>query len=100
MNEESRIEEQELWCHACRHYVQFELDLMVNGNHVLECPNCGHEHCRVVTDGVITAIRWDRRNPPLGNIVPAYSTGFTITSMDSTSASTSFFISYTASTGA
>lgn len=38
------------------------MDLSLNGNHVLKCPNCGHEHCRVVKDGVITDIRWDQRN--------------------------------------
>lgn len=55
-------EVQELHCHACGRYVQFRLDLSINGNHVLNCPNCGHEHCRVVHDGKITDIRWDSRN--------------------------------------
>ena len=55
-------EVQELHCHNCGRYVQFRLDLSLNGNHVLNCPNCGHEHCRVVNDGKITDIRWDRRN--------------------------------------
>ena len=56
------MEKQELYCHECGMYVQFELDLTLNGNHVLECPNCGHEHCRKVEDGVITDVRWDSRN--------------------------------------
>lgn len=58
------IERQELRCHACGRYVQFDMDLSFNGNHVLDCPNCGHEHCRVVKDGQITSIRWDLRNGP------------------------------------
>ena len=58
------IERQELWCHECDKHVQFDLDLSLNGNHVLECPNCGHEHCRVVKDGVITSERWAQRNGP------------------------------------
>ena len=58
------VEKQELHCHACQQYVQFELDLSLNGNHVLECPNCGHEHCRVVRDGRITDIRWASNNGP------------------------------------
>ena len=41
------IERQELQCHACGKYVQFDIDLSLNGNHVLNCPNCGHEHCFV-----------------------------------------------------
>lgn len=60
----SRIERQELWCHDCERYVQFNLDMSLNGNHVLNCPNCGHEHCRVIRDGKITDIRWDSRNGP------------------------------------
>jgi pyruvate/2-oxoacid:ferredoxin oxidoreductase beta subunit len=55
-------EPQERYCHGCGHYVQFNLDMELNGNHVLECPNCGHEHCRVVQDGKITSERWDQRN--------------------------------------
>ena len=57
-------ETQELWCHDCRRYVRFDMDLSQDGNHVFECPNCGHEHCRVVKRGRITGIRWDRRNGP------------------------------------
>jgi hypothetical protein len=56
------VEAQELHCHACDRYVQFTLDLSLDGNHTLECPNCGHAHCRVVRDGRITGERWDQRN--------------------------------------
>lgn len=59
---EERIENQELFCHNCERYVQFPMDLSMNGNHVLRCPNCQHEHCRVVKNGKITGDRWDRRN--------------------------------------
>lgn len=57
-------ERQELYCHGCDGYVQFDIDVSLDGNHVLECPNCGHEHCRVVRRGRITDIRWDSRNGP------------------------------------
>ena len=56
------IERQELHCHECDKYVQFNFDMSLNGNHVLKCPNCGHEHCRVVKNGIITSDRWDQRN--------------------------------------
>lgn len=56
------IERQELYCHDCGNYVQFDIDMSLNGNHVLTCPVCGHEHCRVVYNGHITDIRWDSRN--------------------------------------
>ena len=58
------VERQELFCHDCQKYVQFDIDLSLDGNHVFECPNCKHEHCRVVRDGKITDIRWDQRNGP------------------------------------
>ena len=56
------IERQEIYCHDCGNYVRFDLDTSLNGNHVLNCPECGHEHCRVVKDGRITGERWDSRN--------------------------------------
>jgi hypothetical protein len=79
-------ERQELHCHACDQYVQFTMDMTLNGNHVLNCPNCGHEHCRVVKDGVITEDRWDSRNGPA---IPVFSTTSSITSTYTTFASTS-----------
>ncbi|KKM78248.1 hypothetical protein LCGC14_1361900 [marine sediment metagenome] len=57
-----QIERQELYCHGCDKYVQFNVDLAFEGNHVFNCPTCGHEHCRVVAGGRITDIRWDHRN--------------------------------------
>lgn len=62
------IERQEIHCHACNRWVQFEIDLELDGNHVLNCPNCDHEHCRVVKKGQITDIRWDQRNGPTHSI--------------------------------
>lgn len=56
------IERSELHCHECGQYVQFNLDVSINGNHVLNCPNCGHEHCRVVKDGKVSDTRWASRN--------------------------------------
>ncbi len=52
----------ELWCHDCDNYVQFTLDDELNGNHLIKCPKCGHEHCRVIKDGKVTSDRWDSRN--------------------------------------
>lgn len=76
-------ERQELWCHDCNKYVQFDIDVSLNGNHVITCPNCGHEHCRVVKDGVITEVRWDSRNVDMN----AYNT-YTATGTTTTNTST------------
>ena len=51
-------ERQELYCHNCNNYVQFNLDISQNDNYVLDCPKCGHKHYRVVKDGKITDARW------------------------------------------
>jgi hypothetical protein len=86
------VERQELHCHACQSYVQFDLDLSMNGNHVLNCPKCGHEHCRVVKDGKITDDRWDQRNGGVDT-----STGIVISGATYTTTSTYTVVS-TAST--
>jgi len=62
------IERQELHCHNCGRYVQFNLDTDLNGKHVLNCPNCGHEHCRFVNKGVVSDTRWDSRTTKPTNI--------------------------------
>jgi len=85
-------ERQELWCHECQRYVQFDIDVSLNGNHVIICPNCGHEHCRVVKDGVVTEVRWDSRNGAGTSGVQTYMT----TGATSTNAST--YATYTGTT--
>ncbi len=84
-----QVERQELWCHDCESYVQFDVDLSLDGNHVLECPKCGHEHCRVVENGRITDIRWDSRNGPT---IWASNTQWTIRSNYTTSTSGNVFL--------
>ncbi len=79
------IERQEIHCHECGKYVQFDIDTEMEGNHVLECPECGHEHCRVVKGGQITGERWDQRNGQTfvistSTITTTISSNFTITS--------------------
>jgi hypothetical protein len=66
---ENTIEMQELHCHACDRYVQFPIDLSLDGCHTLKCPNCGHEHFRVVEKGIITGERWQSSGPvwPVSN---------------------------------
>lgn len=58
----AQIERQELHCHDCGKYIQFDLDLEIDGNHVLECPVCHHQHCRIVQKGKVSDTRWDARN--------------------------------------
>lgn len=48
-------------CTECSKQIVALLDYTINGNHIVECPHCGHEHCRVITDGKITEDRWSTR---------------------------------------
>ena len=87
-------ERQELWCHDCSRYVQFDIDVGLDGNHVIVCPNCGHEHCRVVENGRVTEVRWDSRNGGMAF------TGSTYMTTGMTSSSVSTYATYTANTAA
>jgi ribosomal protein S27AE len=49
-------------CTECGKGFIAELDFSLNGNHIIECPRCGHEHCRVIRDGSITEERWSSKN--------------------------------------
>lgn len=59
--DDRRYRRTDMHCHACEKTFVAELDYGVNGDHVIECPHCGHEHCRTIQDGLITESRWDSR---------------------------------------
>lgn len=67
------IEITELHCHECDGYIKFALDKGKNGQHVVVCPKCGHEHCRTIENGKVTGDRWESRNKD-GNL-PTQITG-------------------------
>jgi hypothetical protein len=52
----------EFYCHWCNGYIRIALDFEFDGNHVIICPKCKHEHCRVIKDGKVTSDRWQSRN--------------------------------------
>jgi len=94
------IEKQELFCHGCDKYIQFDMDLSLSGNHVLKCPNCGHAHCRVVRDGKITDDRWDQRNGFTFNISGYSITSTSVSTYSTYTGSTVMYNSWLNSTGA
>ena len=91
-------ERQEIHCHECNQYVQFDIDIELDGNHVLNCPVCGHEHCRVVENGKITGDRWDHRNRhpvvyvPTSTITTSTASTYATYSSTATSATGGYFI--------
>lgn len=46
-------------CTSCDKMFIMKVDFAINGNHVLVCPHCGHQHFRVIEDGIVTGDRWD-----------------------------------------
>ena len=48
-------------CTECHKNFIAQLDYSLDGNHIVECPYCGHEHCRVIKNGVVTGDRWESR---------------------------------------
>lgn len=51
----------DLNCTNCSKNFIAQLDFGLDGNHIVECPYCGHEHCRVIEKGVVTEDRWSSR---------------------------------------
>lgn len=59
-------------CTNCHKTFRMRVDFNVNGNHVIQCPHCGHHHCRTIKAGKVTGDRWESRNtfediPPQGS---------------------------------
>ena len=44
---------QEFYCGECRGYFIVRLNMALNHEALIKCPNCGHEHQRCVNNGVI-----------------------------------------------
>lgn len=54
----------DLHCHNCSRGFIAELDFDIDGEHVVECPHCGHYHYRKIEKGRITESRWSSDNRP------------------------------------
>ena len=50
-------------CHNCGGYFNVDFNDDLNGRHIVNCPRCNHEHCRVIVNGEVSEDRWDSRNP-------------------------------------
>lgn len=79
---EERVEAQELFCTECGKYVRFPINLALDGNHEVTCPNCGHVHYRVVVKGIITE---DRYSPCPGMMT------YQVATYQTTSSATSYY---------
>ncbi len=52
----------DMTCTNCDKAFIAQLDFSVDGNHIVECPYCAHEHCRTILKGSITEDRWSSRH--------------------------------------
>jgi DNA-directed RNA polymerase subunit RPC12/RpoP len=52
----------DMYCTECGKNFIAKLDYDIEGNHIVECPHCGHEHCRVIEGGKISEERWSSRH--------------------------------------
>jgi len=50
----------DMYCHDCGKNFIAKIDYNLTGNHIICCV-CGHEHCRVIVNGVVTGDRWDSK---------------------------------------
>ena len=48
----------QFYCQECRKYFDVKLNMELNGNHRVHCPNCKHIHYRMIKDGMITEARF------------------------------------------
>ncbi len=49
----------EFYCTSCSKYFDVKLNMSLNGNHRVHCPNCGHIHFRLIEKGKITDTRFN-----------------------------------------
>ena len=55
---EPQVARTDMTCTECSKKFIAELDFRIDGNHVVECPHCGHDHFRLIENGKITEERW------------------------------------------
>lgn len=56
------IQNTNMYCHDCGKDFTAQLDMSLNGNHVIDCPHCEHRHYRVIENGKVTGVRWSSQN--------------------------------------
>lgn len=56
-------------CHQCGKNFVALIDYSLDGNHIIECAHCGHEHYRKILNGKVTEERWGSSN---GDKLDAY----------------------------
>jgi hypothetical protein len=66
---DGRKVEVEFYCSMCKHYIYIKINTGLEGNHIMHCPVCDHEHFRVVVNGIITSDRHDKGKAIVDEII-------------------------------
>lgn len=61
-------DKQTLYCTNCGKMLEFKTKPEKNGNLIIVCDGCGHQHCRYVQNGIVTRDRWDSRYESVSTI--------------------------------
>lgn len=75
----------DLHCTDCGKSFVARFDNAIDGNHIVVCPWCGHQHCRVIKAGTVTGDRFDSKVERVE--VPARSVWKTASGLETSSAS-------------
>jgi DNA-directed RNA polymerase subunit RPC12/RpoP len=51
-------------CTSCGKIFIAKINHDLDGNHVLRCPFCGHQHFRTIRKGIVTGDRWSSQSGP------------------------------------
>lgn len=62
------MSKQSLYCTDCGKYLEIKTKKEKNGNLIIICDKCGHQHCRHVHNGIISSDRWDSREEKVNTI--------------------------------
>lgn len=49
-------------CTNCNKNFIAQIDFALDGNHIVNCPHCNHEHFREIKGGKVTDIRWNSQS--------------------------------------
>jgi len=56
---QSGIVRTDMYCHDCNKNFLAHIDYDIDGQHIIECPACGHSHYRKIINGRVTSERYD-----------------------------------------
>lgn len=63
-HQQAGIVRTDMVCTDCSRVFIAKINFDVNGNHIIKCPYCGHDHHRTITNGIVTETRHGSQSGP------------------------------------